>query len=130
MFWTTEIIVTVPGIFVKDYETAEPTLVWLQFGTNQDENMFEHMFEYQALIKIIRRSILSIVNILMFIYYVKTLEKEDRNFYEDYNNLNHNIVPRVLSNPSKTISKWLQPITYYGTRNMEQALQLKQYRET
>jgi len=29
MFWTTEIFVTVPGIFIEDYESSEPAFEWL-----------------------------------------------------------------------------------------------------
>ena len=52
--------------------------------------MFDDEFELQALIKIIRRSVLSFTNILIMIYYVKTLEREDKNFYEEYHQKNHN----------------------------------------
>ena len=106
MFWTTELFVTVPEVFILDFKTAEPAV---NYGNGLFNVVKDSDYKYRALFKLFRRSFLAFSNIVFMICYVRTLETEDRQFYEQRKKEDAELDqrPRVLKIPKKTISKWL-----------------------
>lgn len=122
MFWSVEVMISIPGVVIGKYHTSDPISSFMQFGCKVDDE--EDQIKLCSGLKLIRRFVFYIFNVTLFIYFVNTLENEDQQYYKSLHMKGHKQKPVVLKTP-KLMHKIFQKTTYFGTPSMEQQLSIK-----